>query len=898
MRPRSRTRRPDRGFALIALLALLAAGVLYFVVTSLSPQVLDAYRTRKTEKSLSEARDALLGYAVKYRDVVDPTAVYGYLPLPDLGYNPNLTSDYNRNNNVGCAGEGCDAAQVRPAGSVAANYTVVGRFPWRLMGTEPIKDGYGECLWYAVSGSHKRTQPISPMNWDTLGQLDVVVANSTNSLGSVLASVHDRPVAIIFSPGPPLPGQNRAPDGNNDVTQCEGNYDVAQYLGPDAVGGLNGVTNYFGGSTNNASADTSGAAKALSTQGAILKRTDNTLWPNACPSGTNCTLVANDKGLALTADTLFGALRKSSQFQLNINSMLGLMVSCLRDQIAAGSSFVPDPITGYTPPIDKSAGRIRSGDTCFNNTPPGYFTHWRDMFFVAKPSVGNFTVTVDTVPQNCAGVLIFAGQRGAGQSRANPAEQSTLANYLEGINLTSFTMPGAGFAGQGLFGNVSATQSAQQDIVRCIPNTASFVTTTSPILTPGQQLANYDPGTRTLSLGNPEVTTNNGFSGSALFGCAWMPEAATLGKGFRAYFQLQFKMVGTSVGDNGFVFIAADAESNNLLSCGASGSHLGYYGNNGVTPRLTFPKIGIEFDQARNAGFSEGSGNPGRNDPCGTSGCGGTVGYNSHAAIVYWGHDIASAADGVTLPDNDDNVHGFPTPGSQGSTLRPAPQNPNNIAASSPGIAFVNLRGQTSQGGDSYLYHARIEVANLAQTNTLGDVRTASVANVDLANPGATAGGVSLVANDRILLTAQTSTAENGIYVWHSPATPLTRSADADSAAELAQATVRVGDGINIGSDWRQTASITNVDVDAQSWQPFVRDILTQVWIERDSGTSAQLIAALQDTTRPMSQLYPGYAPKLSDTATIYDVVGGSCGSGCTKDNNANASWRALAPLT
>lgn len=37
----------------------------------------------------------------------------------------------------------------------------------------------------------------------------------------------------------------------------------------------------------------------------------------------------------------------------------------------------------------------------------------------------------------------------------------------------------------------------------------------------------------------------------------------------------------------------------------------------------------------------------------------------------------------------------------------------------------------------------------------------------------------------------------------------------------------------------------------------------------------------MKDTTRSMSQLYPGYAPRLSDVATMYDVAGGACGSGC-----------------
>jgi hypothetical protein len=37
----------------------------------------------------------------------------------------------------------------------------------------------------------------------------------------------------------------------------------------------------------------------------------------------------------------------------------------------------------------------------------------------------------------------------------------------------------------------------------------------------------------------------------------------------------------------------------------------------------------------------------------------------------------------------------------------------------------------------------------------------------------------------------------------------------------------------------------------------------------------------MQNTTRPMALLYPGYAARLSDTATLYDVAGATCGAGC-----------------
>jgi hypothetical protein len=518
------------------------------------------------------------------------------------------------------------------------------------------------------------------------------------------------------------------------------------------------VTNYFTGSANNASGDTSAVVKPLSPQGVVQRAANGTLWSKSCPSGVACTAAANDHGLRLTADTLFEALRKSSNFRIDINSMLDRMVGCLRDHIAAPGGFTVAP------------GRIPA-DPCYddNQAPRQYFSHWRDLVFAGT---GAFTVNGAARP----GVVAFAGQRGTGQSRATAIERNDFSNYLEGVNLAGINAGGMTFAGNAIFATIESGQSRQQDIVRCVPNTPSMSAVQSPTLTSlgFGQLVGYDPATRILTLGKAGVTTGGGAPAGALFGCAWTPESNDQGKGFRAYFTFRFRQIGTSVGDNGFVFAAVDTESNPALGCGAAGSQLGYSGNNGVTPSLTLPKIGIEFDQGRQAGFSE----------TGVTACASASvscsTYNSHAAIVYWGHAAANATDGVTLPADDDNVHGFPGVGSQTGNPRPSPRNPDTA----PGIAFVNLRGQASEGGDSYLYHVRIETT---------------------------------------------------------PSRDIT----------------------GISPELRNTA------------------MRTEVWIERSSGTNAQLLAAMQNTTRPMSQLYPGYAARLADSALVYDAPGGTCAGGC-----------------
>lgn len=64
-------------------------------------------------------------------------------------------------------------------------------------------------------------------------------------------------------------------------------------------------------------------------------------------------------------------------------------------------------------------------------------------------------------------------------------------------------------------------------------------------------------------------------------------------------------------------------------------------------------------------------------------------------------------------------------------------------------------------------------------------VRVASTGNVDISAPGAAIDGVTMATNDRVLLKNQTDPAENGIYLWNGAATPMTRTADANTSAEV-----------------------------------------------------------------------------------------------------------------
>ncbi len=786
---------------------MLAIGGLYFFVSNLSPELLRAKAQQQTGDSLSQAREALIGYALRLRDDQLKTGtsgiVYGYLPMPDLGS--------SRNNNAGCLQEGCEAANFD---GNASNTTVIGRFPWRTLGTGPLRDSSGECLWYAVSGSHQRVQRGTPMNWDTLGHLDIVVANGTAAMVSAITSAHDRPIAVIFAPGPPLAGQNRGASTTDSVTECGGNYTASNYLDPVTSTQLAGVTNYLAGSTNAASGDASASAKSLTVAGAVSSRSGGTLWAGSCPAGSSeaCSVIANDSGVTLTSEQLFRVLRGSSYFRADINSMLDRMTDCLRDQVAAGGSFTPSPLTGFSSPGDKAVGRIPS-HTCYDDEqhPLGYFSHYQDQLFVLKPNSGTLSVTVDGgAAQNCAGALVLGSQRGSKSPAPSDAGESTIqlrtatavsatnavlntnwpANYLEDLNLSAFGTSSTSLSGQSMLAQVSTSQAASQDIVRCIPPGASL-TLVAPTVSAeagNLTLARYAPSTGVLTLGSADINSNYGANAAELFACAWNTEAHTAGTGFRSYFRFRVRRVG-----EGFTFAVVDGDRNGTDACGASRQHLGYSGDNGnaLIPEIAWPKLAIEFDTARNcssAGF-DGSGIPsctytesgsslsnGRNDPCYTTSCwsgsplypGTSQGLDnsSHVGIVYWGYRAANASAGVTLPLHDDNYHGFPTP--PDTSTRPAPRNPAaqmpypTPAPSPPGgVAPLDRMGSTTVAFREF--HARLEVTRsfTAPTDAKNGVTSVLTKFFIEAQPAANISAMSYNSGSPPTLSVTTATAHS-----------------------------------------------------------------------------------------------------------------------------------------
>jgi prepilin-type N-terminal cleavage/methylation domain-containing protein len=138
-----------RGFTLIemAIVLVIVTILIGGLVMPLSAQI-QARRIAETNRTLEEARDAILGYAMTHR-AGSPLTANRHLPCPDTDLPPDGVQ--NRSNN-----SVCDAP--------------VGRLPWVDLGVAP-QDAWGNRLLYAVldefserSTGFNQSSPGLPVN--------------------------------------------------------------------------------------------------------------------------------------------------------------------------------------------------------------------------------------------------------------------------------------------------------------------------------------------------------------------------------------------------------------------------------------------------------------------------------------------------------------------------------------------------------------------------------------------------------------------------------------------------------------------------------------------------------------------------------------------------------------
>ena len=104
--------------------------------------------------------------------------------------------------------------------------------------------------------------------------------------------------------------------------------------------------------------------------------------------------------------------------------------------------------------------------------------------------------------------------------------------------------------------------------------------------------------------------------------------------------------------------------------------------------------------------------------------------------------------------------------------------------------------------------------------NEKAAVLASSSGNINLAAPGSTIGGVTMPLNGRFLALSQTNNTQNGIYLWQGASTPAVRALDANTSAELTNATVYVPDptGTTVGVNYRQITRNPVIGTDPIIW--------------------------------------------------------------------------------
>jgi hypothetical protein len=168
---------------------------------------------------------------------------------------------------------------------------------------------------------------------------------------------------------------------------------------------------------------------------------------------------------------------------------------------------------------------------------------------------------------------------------------------------------------------------------------------------------------------------------------------------------------------------------------------------------------------------------------------------------------------------------------------------------------FANLAAATV-GGQAVEY-AQFQTA-LAAIQVGMDFKEhaaiAALTNITITAPGATINGRTMIAGDRVLLTAQTTASQNGLWVWNTAASAMTRPADAPTGNTGAVIAGTIVEAFNATNRvlYMQTATGTGtngaiiVDTDAQTWtNPFPAFVLANGFGTTASGNQVNVNAGL-----------------------------------------------------
>ena len=217
----------QRGFALIALLALAALISAFLIASALN--LTSAGNTNEREQrsmnALRQAKAALIAYAAneqwqKYKGEV--TLQPGALPCPDILHGPLLPDGTD-------PGEG-DSDCVTPLTS-----SLIGRLPFKTLGINDLRDASGERLWYALSANFRKASGTTVINSDTQACDTPACGPGESHLTVTGTTPASNVVAILFASGEAILGQSRSSNPTDAAYNNPANYLENFSLNPDGI---------------------------------------------------------------------------------------------------------------------------------------------------------------------------------------------------------------------------------------------------------------------------------------------------------------------------------------------------------------------------------------------------------------------------------------------------------------------------------------------------------------------------------------------------------------------------------------------------------------------------------------------------------------------------------------
>ncbi len=453
------------GAALIIFLTILILGITAILLSELNTRNdLMLEDQEQTRRALIQAKEALIGFAATFSD--RSSGRYGFLPCPDT----NTASGLEEGVAHGSCPPNIPPSTI-PAGT-NANRSSLGRLPWRTLGLPALRDGAGECLWYAVSGPYKgvssTTAVTNMLNEDTNGLFDVFISDDLHNPSALTGTQpQDRAVAIIIAPGKILSDEYKHNDQDRSIEKgaelCGGNYTPSNYLDIDKD--VDEQKKIIGSEISNA-------------EFSIEQDTLNKF----ITAQDNLSLI-NDRIVYITREELWGAIRKRRDFMIKMQDLTRRAASCVANYAnsstdrrlpwAAPVDLAADyrDDTAYTDQnlvlsgrlpndIKKSSG---SNDFLITNCDSTIMTpelltlwqNWKDHLFYAvanahQPNASTTTPVCDNSDilsendclqvnnNNYAAVVMFSngplpvvGSPAKEQLRDNKGD---ITNYLEGLN--------------------------------------------------------------------------------------------------------------------------------------------------------------------------------------------------------------------------------------------------------------------------------------------------------------------------------------------------------------------------------------------------------------------------------------------------------------------------------